>query len=153
VGVYAAGAGLGIAQALRLDPLDREHANRCPRVSLTQLARPLPENGFRPTAALLCGCVMDVAFRDVQRDTLRAVAVPATARYGPGPEGAAAPGDALRISEAARQMARNRIAEFADAEVIIVNAAGCSNHMKTWGHLLKDDPKWVRGPQRSPPRA
>lgn len=143
--VYAAGAGLGIAQALRLDRLGPASTRTvAPRVSLTQLARPLPrEMGSGPTAALLCGCVMDVAFRDVQRDTLRAVAGSGYRAVRPRSGGCCG---ALAMHygypEAARQMARNRIAEFADAEVIIVNAAGCSNHMKTWGHLLKDDPKW-----------
>ena len=74
--IYAAGTGLGLAQALRLDRLAPASTRTVsPRVSLRQLARPLPRAiGTGPTAALLCGCVMDVAFRDVQRDTMRAVA-------------------------------------------------------------------------------
>ncbi len=143
--IYAAAAGVGAAQALRLDQLAPPNARTTtPRVSLTQLARPLPHAmGFGPTAALLCGCVMDVAFRDVQRDTMRAVARSGYRAVRPRAGGCCG---ALAMHyghpDTARRMARDRIAEFADAEVIVVNSAGCSNHMKTWGHLLKNDPKW-----------
>jgi glycolate oxidase iron-sulfur subunit len=143
--IYAAAAGVGAAQALRLDRLAAANTRATtPRVSLTQLARPLPHAmGSGPTAALLCGCVMDVAFRDVQRATMRAVAGSGYRAVRPRAGGCCG---ALAMHygypDAARQMARDRIAEFADAEVIVVNSAGCSNHMKTWGHLLKDDPKW-----------
>jgi glycolate oxidase iron-sulfur subunit len=143
--IYAAAAGVGAAQALRLDRLAAANTRATtPRVSLAQLARPLPHAmGSGPTAALLCGCVMDVAFRDVQRATMRAVAGSGYRAVRPRAGGCCG---ALAMHygypDAARQMARDRIAEFADAEVIVVNSAGCSNHMKTWGHLLKDDPKW-----------
>jgi len=143
--IFALGAGLGLAQALRLDRL-APPATRAvsPRVSLRQLARPLPRQmGSGPTAALLCGCVMDVAFRDVQRDTMRAVAGSGYRAVRPRSGGCCG---ALAMHygypDAARRMARERIAEFEDAEVIVVNSAGCSNHMKTWGHLLADDPNW-----------
>jgi glycolate oxidase iron-sulfur subunit len=143
--IYAAATALGIVQAVRLDRL-MPAATRAvsPRVPLRQLARPLPrELGTGPTAALLCGCVMDVAFRDVQRDTMRAVARSGYRAVRPRPGGCCG---ALAIHygypDAARRMARERIAEFEDAEVIVVNSAGCSNHMKTWGHLLADDPVW-----------
>ena len=143
--IYAAAVGVGATQALRLDRLAAANTRATtPRVSLTQLARPLPHAmGSGPTAALLCGCVMDVAFRDVQRATMRAVAGSGYRAVRPRAGGCCG---ALAMHygypDAARQMARDRIAEFADAEVIVVNSAGCSNHMKTWGHLLKDDPKW-----------
>lgn len=143
--IYAAATGLGIAQALRLDRL-LPAATRAvsPRVPLGQLARRLPrELGTGPTAALLCGCVMDVAFRDVQRATMRAVARSGYRAVRPRPGGCCG---ALAMHygypDAARRMARERIAEFDDAAVIVVNSAGCSNHMKTWGRLLADDPVW-----------
>ena len=144
--VYAAGTGLGLAQALRLDRLAPAAARVVsPRISLRQLARPLPQAmGTGPTAALLCGCVMDVAFRDVQRDTMRAVAGSGyrAVRFRPG-GCCGALAMHYGYPEAARRMARERIAECEDAEVIVVNSAGCSNHMKTWGHLLADEPRWA----------
>ena len=143
--IYAAAAGMGIAQALRLDRLGPAGARTTtPRISLPKLARPLQRTmGSGPTAALLCGCVMDVAFRDVQRDTMRAVAGSGYRAVRPRAGGCCG---ALAMHhgypDAARRMARDRIAEFEDAEVVVVNSAGCSNHMKGWGHLLNDDPEW-----------
>lgn len=143
--IYALAAGIGIAQALRLDRLVPARTRMTtPHVSLTQLARPLPrELGSGPTAALLCGCVTDVAFRDVQRDTMRAVARSGYRAVRPRAGGCCG---ALAMHygqpDAARRMARERIAEFEDAQIVVANSAGCSNHMKTWGHLLADDPDW-----------
>jgi glycolate oxidase iron-sulfur subunit len=45
-------------------------------------------------------------------------------------------------------MARARIAELEDAGVVVVNAAGCSAHMKAYGELLHDDPDWAGRAER-----
>ncbi len=144
--IYAAAAALGIAQALRLDRLAPASLRATtPRVSLGRLVRPLPRAmGTGPTASLLCGCVMDVAFRDVQRDTMHAVAG-AGYRAVRGRSGGCCGALAMHYGhpDAARRMARQRIAEFETADVVVVNSAGCSNHMKDWGHLLADDPEWA----------
>jgi glycolate oxidase iron-sulfur subunit len=143
--IYAAAAGVGLAQSLRLDRLAPAAARTtAPRVSLTRLASRLPrEMGSGPTAALLTGCVMDVAFRDVQRDTMRAVA-DAGYRAVRHTSGGCCGALAMHYGypDAARRMARARIAEFETADVVVVNSAGCSNHMKGWGGLLADDPEW-----------
>jgi glycolate oxidase iron-sulfur subunit len=144
--VRAAGAGLGVAQALRADRLLPARLRRtAPRVSLPQLVRPVPAAaGSGPTAMVLTGCVMDVAFREVQRATMRAVAAAGYRAVRGTPAGCCG---ALAMHyghpDAAREMARARIAEFEAADVVVVNSAGCSNHMKTWGHLLADDPEWA----------
>ncbi|MBC7976426.1 MAG: glycolate oxidase, partial [Myxococcales bacterium] len=33
--------------------------------------------------------------------------------------------------------------ETAEADYIVVNAAGCGSSMKEWSHLLRDDPEWA----------
>jgi glycolate oxidase iron-sulfur subunit len=87
---------------------------------------------------------MDVAYRDVQVATMRAVAGAGFRAVRGTPRGCCG---ALAMHhghpDAARELARRRIAEFEGAEVVVANAAGCSNHMKTWGHLLADDPEWA----------
>ena len=50
--------------------------------------------------------------------------------------------------EAARAMARARIAEMEGAELVVVNASGCSAHVKTYGELLADDPVWAERAER-----
>jgi len=149
--LVAMAAGLGASQALGLDRLvPRRLAGAAPRVSLRELRRPLPRaQGRGPTAALLTGCVMDVAFRPVHRATLRALARSGWRAVVPGGGGCCG---ALSMHhgypEAARRMARDRIPELEGADVVVVNSAGCSAHMRTWGELLADDPAWAERAHR-----
>ncbi|NOZ28439.1 MAG: (Fe-S)-binding protein [Chloroflexi bacterium] len=90
--------------------------------------------------ALFYGCVMPLVYPDTHRATVRVLA-----RNGCAvevPEGQCCCG-ALHIHagerEAARRLARQNIAAFADAEVIVVNAAGCGAAMKEYPELF-DDP-------------
>ena len=144
--VMAAGWMLGIARALRLDRL-APAAQRAstPPVRLRELRRPIPAAlGEGPVAKVLSGCVMDVAFRPVQRATMRVVASAGYRAERTRPGGCCG---ALAMHygqpEAARAMARERIAELAGAERVVVNASGCSAHVKAYGELLADDPAWA----------
>ena len=138
--------GLGLTQALRLDRiLPARLTAATPRVSLRELRTPIPDRlGSGPTAALLTGCVMNVAYRPVHRATMRLLAEAGFRATTPAPGGCCG---ALAAHygqpEAAQRMARRRITEFESAEVIVVNSAGCSAHMKTYGELLADDPAWA----------
>ncbi len=148
--VLAMAAGLGVAQLLRLDRLlpARLRAST-PRVRLRELARPLPAaTGSGPTAALLTGCIMDAAFRPTHRSTLRALAASGHRALGT-PNGCCG---ALAMHygrpDAARAMARARIDQLEGADLVVVNAAGCSAHMKTYGELLADDPRYAERAHR-----
>lgn len=142
--VRALGLGLGLAQALRIDRfvVPRRLRASTPRVSLPELARPLRSQGSGPVAAVLTGCVMDQAFRPVHRATLRLLA--RTGHRAVPVQGCCG---ALAMHygypEAAKRMARERIAQLEGADVVVMNAAGCSAHMKDYGHLLADDPAWA----------
>ncbi len=143
--MFALATGLGLAQTIGADRLVPRRLRRSsPRVSLDELRRPLPRSqGTGPVAALLTGCIMDVAFRPVHRATLRLLArsgYRAVVPDDPGCCGALAMHNGQ--PEAAREMARARIAALESADVIVVNSAGCSAHMKDWGALLADDPDW-----------
>ena len=143
--IAAMGAGLALSQATRLERLLPARFSRtAPRVGLRQLLTRVPDElGDGPTACVLTGCVMDVASRDVQAATMRAVAG-AGFRAVRGQARGCCGALAMHHGhpEAAKEMARQRIAEFEGADVVVANAAGCSNHMKTWDHLLADDPEW-----------
>jgi glycolate oxidase iron-sulfur subunit len=141
----AMGAGLGLAQLLRIDRLlpERLRANS-PRVSLRELVRPLsPSQGSGPTAALVTGCVMNVAYRPIHRATLRALAASGHEAVVP-PGGGCCGALAMHYGqpEAARRMARARIGELEGYDMVVVNSAGCSAHMKAYGELLSDDAEW-----------
>ncbi len=146
--VRAVAVGLGLQQALRLDRLlPARFSAGAPRVSLLQMLRPVPTTmGSGPVAAVLRGCVMDVAFRPVQRATMKAVAAAGFAARMP--EGGCCGALAAHYGhpDAAKTMAKARIEEFErmGAEAVVVNSAGCSAHMKAWGHLLADEPAWAK---------
>ncbi len=149
--VRAAGWLLGTARALGLDRLaPAAQRASAPPVSLGELRRPIPATlGAGPIARVLAGCVMDIAFRPTQRATMRVVADSGYRAMRTRPAGCCG---ALAMHyghpEAARAMARARIAEMEDAEVVVVNASGCSAHVKTYGELLADDPAWAERAER-----
>ncbi len=149
--VRAMAAGLGLTQLLRIDRLLPARLTAgTPRVSLRELRLPLPAaTGDGPNAALLTGCVMNVAFRPVHRATLALLAASGYRATAPMPGGCcgalAAHGGRPDI---ARRMARERIAEFEHADVVVVNSAGCSAHMKGYAELLADDTAWAQRARR-----
>jgi glycolate oxidase iron-sulfur subunit len=144
--VMTAAWGLALGRALRLDRL-APPAQRAstPPASVRELLRPIPEAlGSGPVAKVLAGCVMDVAFRPVQRATMRLVAEAGYRAERTTPAGCCG---ALAMHygnpAAARRMARARIAEMEGAELVVANASGCSAHMRTYGELLAGDPAWA----------
>ena len=100
----------------------------------------------RARVALFTGCVMGSAFgstnaataRVLSRNGAEVVVIPDQTCCG-----------ALHTHagerERGRALARRNIAAFeaADADAIVVNAAGCGASMKEYGWLLKDDPAWA----------
>jgi heterodisulfide reductase subunit B len=139
-------------------PLDRAPLARMERRT-PPLSRPVrwrkAANGTLPLsvghAALLTGCIMDVAFGEVHGATvhvLRAhgvesLEVPAQECCG-----------ALHLHagevESAQTLARRNIAAFEAAgdAPIVVNSAGCGAAMKGYGALLASDPAWAERAHR-----
>ena len=106
-----------------------------------------PPDGVRVrgTVSLLAGCAQDRWFHDVNQATIRVLA-----RNGwrvNVPRGQACCG-ALAAHNGrlavARRLARRTRHAFAGADVIVVNAAGCSAHMKSYEELDEGDPIPVR---------
>jgi glycolate oxidase iron-sulfur subunit len=123
-----------------------------PRVSDKPFTAPA-EGWFRTTSGparhrvgLLSGCVMSVAFADVDQATVRVLARNGCDVY-------AAPAQtccgALHAHdgdlEAARELARRNITAFEaqPLDAIVVNAAGCGAMLKDYGELLHDDPAFA----------
>jgi glycolate oxidase iron-sulfur subunit len=95
---------------------------------------------------LLSGCIMSIAFADVDRATVRVL-------NRNGCDVFVAPGQtccgALHAHDgdrpAAQALARQNIDAFEseDLEAIIMNAAGCGAMMKDYAELLRDDPAYA----------
>jgi glycolate oxidase iron-sulfur subunit len=138
---------LGIASALQ--PLATPFMPRRVRRLLPRPAgrlRPLPRRTdppvgteLRGTVAILSGCVQDQWFREVNRATIRVLArggwrvvVPRAQRCC-----GALHAHNGRLSMA-RSLARRNARAFDGVDAVVVNAAGCSAHMKTYQELADD---------------
>lgn len=102
-----------------------------------------PEGQVRGTAAVLTGCVMDVFYGDVNRDTVEVlvrnnwrVVIPKE-QVCCGSLGAHN-GD----KDYSKQLAKKNIDAFekSGATYYVINSSGCSAFMKHYGSLLSDDP-------------
>jgi glycolate oxidase iron-sulfur subunit len=112
----------------------------------------LPAIGTRRAkVAMLNGCVMPLLFSEVNAATARVLRRNGCDVVFPQKQICCG---ALNLhngeSVAAKQMARQNIDAFLDADVdaVIVNAAGCGATMKEYDHLLRDDPKYANKAQR-----
>jgi glycolate dehydrogenase iron-sulfur subunit len=116
-----------------LTPNRSELFRRLPRVTE-------PSGEVRGTVAMLSGCVQDRWFRDVNRSTIRVLARNGWRVTVPRSQqccGALAAHNG-RLDTARALTERNRRA-FADADVVLVNAAGCGAHLHDLGDLLETE--------------
>ena len=115
-------------------------------------ANTLPAIGpRRAKVAMLNGCVMPLMFSDVNEATVRVLRRNGCDVIFPAKQICCG---ALNVhngeSAAARMMARRNIDAFldADADAVVVNAAGCGAAMKEYDYLLRDDPVYVKKAKR-----
>jgi len=147
--------GWMVTAATALLPLARPFLPRrtralLPRVRLRELFDRLPEVtepdlafGGQPrgTVAVLAGCVQDRWYRPVNRATIRVLARNGWRVLVPRGQGCcgALAAHYGRLG-AARALAKKNLAAFgaagAEADWVVVNAAGCGAHMKEYGQLL-----------------
>ncbi|MFM7209049.1 MAG: (Fe-S)-binding protein [Verrucomicrobiota bacterium] len=135
----------------RLLPADlRRLEPQCPTVSPKfshELIRPVELPAKKQhRVALLTGCVQDLTFSDVNRDTAdvllangcEVVTPPVQPCCGSLHAHNGEPGPA-------RTLARRMIDLFPPSQfdAIITNAGGCGNHLRHYGQLLADDPAYA----------
>ena len=116
-----------------LTPRRSELFRRLPRVTE-------PRGEVRGTVAMLSGCVQDRWFRDANRATIGVLARNGWRVTVPRSQeccGALAAHNG-RL-DTARALAERNLRAFADADVIVVNAAGCGAHLQDLGDLLETD--------------
>jgi len=119
---------------------------------LDALAPPVGRAAYRPVAVdsprssvgLLLGCVMRASYGDVHTATARVLAqlgvevidMPDQTCCGALHAHAGDKDEAIRL-------AKRNIVAFERADVVLVNAAGCGAHLKSYAHLLEDRPNWA----------
>lgn len=100
----------------------------------------------RYRVGLLTGCVQDLIYSDVNRDTADVLLANGCEVVTPRSQYCCGSLHAHNGEiEIAREMARRSIDSFDldRLDAIITNAAGCGSHLKTYGHLLHNDPKYA----------
>ncbi len=105
-----------------------------------------PVEGERYRVGLLTGCVQDLIFSNVNRDTADVLLENACTVVTPRSQGCcgslhAHNGDLVSAAGRARAMLDAFDVEALDA--IITNAAGCGSHLKHYSNLLASDPDYA----------
>lgn len=100
----------------------------------------------RYRVGLLTGCVQDLAFPDVNRDTADVLLANGCEVVTPRHQSCCGSLHAHNGEiELAKTLARRQIDMFDldRLDAIISNAGGCGSHLKKFGHLLHDDPAYA----------
>jgi len=117
-----------------------------------ELIPPILKPAGRPRfrVGLLTGCVQDLVFSDINRDTAEVLVANGCEVWTPPVQFCCGSLHAHNGEpEWARKVARRNLDLFpvAELDAIITNAAGCGSHLKAYGHLLKDDPEYAERAQ------
>ncbi len=136
---------------LRLLPRDlRRLEPQTPRMSPAfshQLIaeRETPRGETKHRVALLTGCVQDLAFSDINRDTADVLLANGCEVHTPAVQPCCG---SLHGHNGERELARELARRMIDLlppdhyEAIITNAGGCGSHLRHYGRLLDDDPTY-----------
>ena len=129
----------------RLRELRAQQPKICDKFSfdlIQETESPKPPRRYR--VGLLVGCVQDVAYSDVNRDTVDVLLANGCEVFTPRTQSCC--GSLMGHNgelDLARKLARQNLDAFPleKLDAIIVNSAGCGSFMKRYGHLLTDEPR------------
>lgn len=105
-----------------------------------------PKNKAKYHVGLLTGCIQDLAFSDINRDTADVLIANDCEVVTPRAQSCCGSLHAHNGAvELARELARRQIDSFdlESLDAIITNAGGCGSHLKQYGHLLHEDPLYA----------
>ncbi len=141
----AAGFSEAIAPLLprRLRELRAQQPRICEKFSFDLIAETESTTKKKYRVGLLTGCVQDVAYAEVNRDTVEVLLANGCEVFTPRSQSCC--GSLLGHNgelEMARRLARQNLDAFPldELDAIIVNSAGCGSFMKRYRELLPDEP-------------
>ena len=105
-----------------------------------------PAGKVEHRVAFLSGCIMNVAFAGINKDTVEVLLHHGCEVIIPKSQECCGSLQAHNGDfESARRLARHNIDVFLqhDVEAIVINSAGCGAFMKEYGHYLSDDPEFA----------
>lgn len=132
--------GLLPAKLRELEPQTPIMADRFSNQLIRPVEKPLGEKRHR--VAVLTGCVQDLAFSDINRDTVDVLLANGCEVVTPPVQPCCGSLHAHNgAMDLARALARRQLELFdvENLDAIITNAGGCGSHLKQYGHLLEDD--------------
>jgi len=131
----------------RLRELEAMTPKVCDRFSAELIAPVTPAvSGRRYRVAMLTGCMQDLLFSEVNRDTVEVLARNGCEVITPPEQNCCG---SLHLHngewESAQQLARRNLDQFPPGQfdAIITNAGGCGSHLKHYARLLADDPHYA----------
>jgi glycolate oxidase iron-sulfur subunit len=104
-----------------------------------------PPGGARYTVALLTGCIQDLVFPGVNRDTADVLLANGCAVHTPRAQPCCG---SLHAHNGELDLARNLARRMLDLippgryDAVITNAGGCGSHLRRYGRLLEDDVRY-----------
>jgi glycolate dehydrogenase iron-sulfur subunit len=107
--------------------------------------RESPAGAAKYRVALLTGCIQDLVFSNVNRDTADVLLANGCIVETPSPQPCCG---SLHAHNGEQEMARDLARRMIDLippgtyDAIISNAGGCGSHLRQHGHLLEDDPRY-----------
>ena len=127
-------------------PSDAEGSRRAPRAGPSQGPATATSETPAYRVGLLTGCVQDLIYSDVNRDTADVLLANGCSVVTPPAQGCCGSLHAHNGEyEMAKDYARNLLDQFDldRLDAIITNAAGCGSHLKHFDRLLRDDPRYA----------
>jgi glycolate oxidase iron-sulfur subunit len=139
--------GLTLFLPPSLQRLEPQTPRIAPAFSNRLIARhEAPARPARYRVALLTGCIQDLVFPNVNRDTADVLLANGCAVDTPSPQPCCGSLHAHNGElDQARALARRMIDLIPPDryDAIITNAGGCGSHLRHYGHLLQDDPRYA----------
>jgi len=110
--------------------------------------RRLPAEPKTYRVGLLTGCVQDLIYSDVNRDTADALRANGCTVVTPHAQGCCgslhAHNGEYEMAKAYARALLDQFPQLDSLDAIITNAAGCGSHLKHFDRLLKDDPAYAK---------
>jgi glycolate oxidase iron-sulfur subunit len=132
-----------------IQPLSPTMSSQFSSDVLPEIIRPAGTPRYR--VGFLTGCIMDVAFSEVNLDTINLLLHHDCEIVIPQGQACCGSLQAHNGSiDAAREMAKKNIGHFDrdDLDYIVLNSAGCGAYMKEYVHVFADDPEWAERARR-----
>ena len=138
--------GLMPAHLLALEPQTPVIAEQFSDELIEPIESPAATATAKYRVGLLTGCVQDLVFSDVNRDTADVLLANGCEVVTPRAQHCCGSLHAHNGAvDLARDLARKQIDSFDldQLDAIITNAGGCGSHLKKYSHLLHDDPHYA----------